>query len=164
MAQHSIIVSILLLKRERKDTGSLQHFSPLSPIFPAVSRPILMEFDTQTPIGSESVFVQLPRARTFGTEAVLDVWDGHRQPRTFGTDTCSLGHLGWTWTASVLWDRHRLSGNLIFFLSVTSIRRATPFWPKWQLCRKRKMNAWHYPWCHWMFLVPYKKCMYSLLV
>ncbi len=35
---------------------------------------------------------------------VIDVWDGHRQPRTFGTDTGSLGRLGRTQAASDIWN------------------------------------------------------------
>ena len=49
---------ILLLKRERTDTGSLGHFSPLSPISSSVPGPILTKFYTRTPVGSESVFAQ----------------------------------------------------------------------------------------------------------
>ncbi len=43
---------------------------------------------------------------------VIDVWDGYRQPRTFGTDTGSLGRLGRTQAASDVWDRGQMETRL----------------------------------------------------
>ncbi len=53
-----LVSAILLLKRERTDTGSLGHFSPLWPISSVVSGPILTKFGTETPGGSECVFAK----------------------------------------------------------------------------------------------------------